>query len=317
MTNLLGDLLEHYGEGSLSIADVVFTFRPERCFTRDHDHEPYVPFTASSSANSKGQNQILVRVNTGMPPDTRDLVPLFESGEAWAMSASERGYVLAFWRGLGPSREQHTVVESDRSTTEVTVWRRPLFRERAGEIAESSNPVRYPLDQLLLMNHLAHRGGVIIHAAGMVLDGAGLVFPGVSRAGKSTMARLFQEHEPDARLLSDDRIIVRRKEEAFRAYGTPWPGDAGIAANESTDLHGLLFLTKASQNRINLLSPSEATRRLFPVVSCPWYDRERLPGVLETCELLVTEIPCFELQFSPAPAVVSMLGNFVMRELAP
>ena len=46
----------------------------------------------------------------------------------------------------------------------ATMTTRPRAESR-GPVVEFS-PVRYPVDQLLLMNHLSSRGGVIVHAAG-------------------------------------------------------------------------------------------------------------------------------------------------------
>ena len=59
------------------------------------------------------------------------------------------------------------------------------------------------------MNHLAERGGVIVHAAGAVVQGGALVFLGASGAGKSTLSRMFLEAGLGAALLSDDRVILR------------------------------------------------------------------------------------------------------------
>jgi hypothetical protein len=301
----------------LCIADVAILIRPQGgCLLADYDDESYRPFLVSRYVNREPVDRIEVRVATGILPDSNNLIALFESGEAWSIFSGGQGCVMAFWRGTGSDRERYLVADANRLTTEVLVHCLPLITERSDQIPKMLNPVRYPLDQLLLMNHLAPRGGVILHSAGVVRDGAGMAFAGASRAGKSTLTRLFQEHAPGVRLLSDDRVIMRRKDGIFWMYGTPWPGEAGIAANESADLHALFFLTKASRNHIRSLSPAQAARRLFPVVSCPWYDRERLPGVLDTCERLVTSVPCFELQFTPTPEMVSMFEDFVMRELA-
>jgi hypothetical protein len=45
------------------------------------------------------------------------------------------------------------------------------------------------------------------------------------------------------------------------------------------------------------LAPSAGAARLFPVISCPWWDRDLLAGVLDTVDHLVATVPCFEFRF--------------------
>ena len=153
-----------------------------------------------------------------------------------------------------------------------------------------------------------------------------VVCPGVSGAGKSTLSQLFMDAGLDDSLLSDDRVILRRsslehqvtgegargqevEREVMGAWGTPWPGDAGVARNASAPLDAVLFLVKASTNELRPLSPRIAARRLMPVVTCPWYDRERFPDVLATCSSVVENTPCFEFLFRADAGVVEFLAD--------
>lgn len=74
--------------------------------------------------------------------------------------------------------------------------------------------------------------GLLLHAAaGVIGDGAWLM-PGRSGTGKSTAVRAGNFD----RVLSDERVVVRRRGDGFVAWGTPWwsegrrhPLDAGSA----------------------------------------------------------------------------------------
>jgi hypothetical protein len=245
------------------------------------------------------------------------------------MQKDLRSYRLNFHREGRQS--YHTIVDSDVETKNVRVH----VDQDQGEPAASTEaclpdaalcPVRYPLDLLLLMNHLASSGGVIVHGAGMVIRERAVVCLGESGAGKSTLSQLFMDEGLGDSLLSDDRVILRRsvskdqatasagrgqrvEDEEIGAWGTPWPGDAGVARNASAPLGALLFLVKATTNELRPLSPRVAARRLMPVVTCPWYDPDRLPGVLETCSHVVENTPCFELLFRADAGVVEYLAN--------
>jgi hypothetical protein len=241
------------------------------------------------------------------------LVPLLSNEHGWALcgAAERRGLQLA---RDGADAPPMLVGEWDRQATRAAVFQ-PLSTARAGERGpEVDHPVQYPVDQLLMMYHLAPRRGLLVHAAGLVSAGQGLIFPGVSGAGKSTCTRQFMARGWPA-LLSDDRIIVRELGERFRAFGTPWPGDARVAVNASAPLGGIFFLARGDRHAAVPLSPQEALPRLLPVTSLLWFERELLAEQLATCERLLQRTPAFELRFRPTPDLVDYLHDFVAAHL--
>jgi hypothetical protein len=303
-----------YSEQLRSLADVLIGLRGKGVELTPPPGMIYPKFTEIGGSRRSGVEQVLVEVVRQQVSSDELAEPFFLCEPTWRIFRKGSGYALAFrWRAGFPD---DMVVHSDAQTSRVRICVSSESLFALGNSRSIQDPFQYPLDQLLLMNHLACRGGMIVHAAGAVVEKAAVIFPGISGAGKSTLARILGEAMPEMLLLSDDRIIVRTMGNEFRAYGTPWPGDAGIAENDSGSLRAFCFLRKGIANQIVSLSPAEGARRLFPVISCPWYDPERLPGVLDTCERLVTEMPCFELQFTPTSEVVPLIEDFVMRELA-
>jgi hypothetical protein len=115
------------------------------------------------------------------------------------------------------------------------------LKPEKSEVESISNPLRYPLDQILMTYLLSQRGGVLLHSAGILCNGKIWLLAGKSRAGKSTSANLLKGLD-GVELVSDDRIIVRKIGDGFVGYGTPWPGEAKIAANKKAPLAGILFL---------------------------------------------------------------------------
>lgn len=171
-------------------------------------------------------------------------------------------------------------------------------------------PVRYPLDQLLLMHYLAGREGLIVHAAGVVIAGRGYIFPGRSGAGKSTLARQLAARA-DWLQLSDDRVIVRKLNGELRAYGTPWPGEAGVAVNRGVPLGGVLFLQQAPMDEIRAMNPPAALPLLLPTATVPWYDEELLGPVLSFCDHLVTGVPVARISFRPTREIAHVLDAYL------
>ena len=172
------------------------------------------------------------------------------------------------------------------------------------------NPVAYPLDQILLMNYLALHDGVIMHAAGWALNGSGWVFPGKSGDGKTTLTRCLSGLRK-GQILSDDRIVIRRTGQTFRMYGTPWPGEGGYAVNRGVKLNRLVFLSKGSVNKMMALEPAAVVSRLMPVLSIPWYDKEKVVALTAFCDLLIKRVPAYELTFRADSSVMDFLKAHV------
>jgi hypothetical protein len=162
----------------------------------------------------------------------------------------------------------------------------------------------------MLMYILAQRQGALVHAAGICMQDRAYIFPGRSGAGKSTISRLLLGRDT-APILSDDRIVIRKRDEVFKAFGTPWPGDAGIAENKSSRLAGIFFIYHDRENRIRELTPGEALRSILPVTSIPWYDEKPMSDILSFCEELVYAVPAYDLHFRPDHTAADFLEEFL------
>lgn len=173
-----------------------------------------------------------------------------------------------------------------------------------------TNNIRYPLLQIVLMHFLAQREGALVHAAGATIRGEGCLFPGISGAGKSTLTNRLANSSRVKRL-SDDRMVVRKTGGDFKTFGTPWPGDSGIAENEGAPLSAIFFIAKNPENRIVRIPPGQALERLMPVTSIPWYDRDGVTDILDFLGETVREIPAFELRFKPGAEVAELVEDFV------
>jgi hypothetical protein len=193
------------------------------------------------------------------------------------------------------------VADFNHGVDEVSVRCSPRMVTAHGGEERLSNPVAYPLDQILMMYFLSRQRGMVVHGAGVVRSGRGIVLAGPSGAGKSTISRLLA---PGAgiEVCSDDRMVVRRRD-GFWAFGTPWPGEEEAALNRGYPLEGLYFLRHGERHSRRDLTPAAALERLLPVVSNPWFDRDASERILEVCDDLLTGVPSFVLDFTPDEGV--------------
>ncbi|MDA3894652.1 MAG: hypothetical protein PF482_00750 [Desulfobacteraceae bacterium] len=266
-------------------------------------------FYAPHQKKSEIYNQIRIYLRSDPPPlNLGDTV--FQADASWSISEDDSfKWIISHHPDFDHSQ---WTARFNHEFTEGIVYCGQTMLDRSESRTVLRNPVEYPLDQILMMHFLARNSGMLIHSAGWRLNDNGWIFAGKSGAGKSTISNLIVE-ETGTTFLSDDRIVVRKIGQDFLMYGTPWPGDAGYAVNESVPLKGILFLSKGAENNIRKLNPSDAIARLMPVVSIPWYDREKVELMMDFCDILIGSIPMYELAFVPDKAAVDMLVGFVSK----
>ena len=178
---------------------------------------------------------------------------------------------------------------------------------RQGLIRQTSNP--YSIDSVLRITHtllLAQTGGFLLHASSAVRNGKAFLFSGLSEAGKTTIARLAP---PDVALLTDEASYVRRIDNQYLAYGTPFAGELGEPGkNISAPIAAVYLLDKALENKIASVEPAEAIRRLMRNILFFAHDPELVRMVFESACAFVAAVPVYKLSFFPDERVWDLIG---------
>ncbi|MCX6555527.1 MAG: hypothetical protein NTZ12_11055 [Candidatus Aminicenantes bacterium] len=255
----------------------------------------------------KSASLIQARLVHGRMPDVSRLHKLFDTRESWSIYSDPRGNWIRFQSILQP--DPFWIARFDRQVNRVFVYcGSPLIGTRE-EKTDLANPICYPLDQLLLMYHLAYRAGILAHAAGIDLDGRGLIFPGCSGAGKSTLTRLFADCQM-GNLLSDERVVLRLTGTGWQVFGTPWAGTAGVGSNGCAPLTGMFFLKHDNQNLLRRITAENAMERLLPILSIPWYDADVMMHIIASTKQLTSKVPAYEMSFKPDRSAIDFLVRF-------
>lgn len=156
--------------------------------------------------------------------------------------------------------------------------------------------------------------GFLFHACVVECDGRAYAFAAPSGTGKSTHAALWLRVFGDrARILNGDKPLLRRKNGAWIAYGTPWCGKEGQTANASAPLAGICFLERGSENRIAPLDDAAAVPRLFGQIILP-NDPEQAAQMLGLLDQAVKEVPLYLLRCNMDPVAAKVAYEGMKRE---
>ena len=283
--------------GVLSVADVAVALDGSLCPPFETWPASYRPFLFSDSGGTAAARWLL-GAEDRHPADVR-----FQSTYAagsWSLGTVDGRTVYRFHAG---QNRPYLWAEPDDAFRVVEIWPEPDGRRQMP-------PLLHPVDRVLFMGVLAHRGALIVHSCGWSCNGISVLFPGVSGAGKTTLCRQLMA-AGQGRILSDDRVVLCEGPAGFRACGTPWPGDAKQARNESAPLAALGFIEQAPEHRLTPIPPAEALRRLMEAASIPWYSSALRDLVLPLVARLVSTVPAYRVGFRPDPGVFDVLAPLV------
>jgi hypothetical protein len=177
---------------------------------------------------------------------------------------------------------------------------------RTGTIHQSANP--YSIDAVLRIVHtlvLAKQGGFLLHSASAIRNGKAFLFAGVSGAGKTTISRLAPA---DATLLTDEISYVRKQDEGYVAFGTPFTGElAKIGENTSAPVAALYLLAQGLENRIEPVAVADAGRELLANMLFFADDPELVHWAFQAACDFVDRVPVYRLTFVPDARVWEMI----------
>ena len=262
----------------------------------------HVPFLSPSDAN--GACDLEFDISWASALSLPDAAPDFASGGLWSAHRDHTGTKFYFTSPVFGS-EPYKAAWLDPSFSRGHV----LLNRSSFQSHDSLFPLEYPMDELVLMHRLALGEGVEVHALGLVdQDSSGYLFLGHSGAGKSTTARLWMR-QPGVRLLSDDRIILRRQNGVYRMYGTPWHGDAGVSSPATAPLSAIFFLEQAPSHQVVPISQPQAAAELFARAFLPHYVKSGIEFTLQFLDQLTRSIPCSIFRFAPTDDAVEAIRH--------
>jgi hypothetical protein len=164
------------------------------------------------------------------------------------------------------------------------------------------DPLEYPVDGLILYYLTVIHGDVMIHASGVNHSGKGFLFTGVSGKGKSTIAALWQES--GAKVIHDDRLILRRSASGYSMFNTP------IYNNDEpreSQVNKIFIIEHGFENTIVPVRGAVAVSLVMANCIQHNWDPTIISGLLGSLSSMFAIVPAFKLSFKPDRSVVDLI----------
>ena len=180
------------------------------------------------------------------------------------------------------------------------------------ESVDDMNDWEWMWKRRLWMHALPVRGrGLALHATLFLLpDGRAVACPGISGAGKSTIARLLGETSAlhGARVLSDDRVgITVRPDGGFEAWSTPWYSTAAVSAAGHGPLSALVLLRHGRGASLEPADRAAISRMLMRTLALPFWSERLMAEAFGMVDAMVGATRWWDFHFAPTTDEVAAL----------
>lgn len=136
--------------------------------------------------------------------------------------------------------------------------------------------------------------GGLVHSAGLAKNNKGYLFIGQSGSGKSTLSGA----RGDGELLSDELVAVRKTDDGYKVFGTPFMGELGIGgSNIGAPLDRFFIVNHEVPAGRFPVGRAEAAAELWGTLMC--FDRRsaRMKSAMDFCAEMAAALPCERFSF--------------------
>lgn len=284
----------------LKIAKLVIEYKTDLALLQS-GFESYSEFLCTD------QPDVSIQVRSGKPPRLSTWQLVFEAGGTWKIHRKPGVWAFSMYSPIFPDGWYQTLLLDEEMKRGI------LYIPVSPVNLNWTDVINSALEKLMVLFLTQKRWGIMVHASAVIDGPVGRLFCGTSGDGKSTTARLWQT-VPGVRVLSDERVVLRKIEDRFWMFGTPWHSDARQVSAEGAPLDQLFILNHATQNQAELLTPAQALTQMLVRTFPPYWDPGGMEFTLDFLSDLCQAVPCRALGFTPLPAVIDFVRCL---ELAP
>lgn len=169
------------------------------------------------------------------------------------------------------------------------------------------------LQLLPVRQFLSNYQAMLLHSSCVAVEEKALIFTAPSQTGKTTQAGLWERYG-HARLVSNDRSLIRKRKNCFDVYGYPVDGSSPVCSNQRVSLGAIVVLRQGKENRVGRLKVTKALKYLMEQTVADIWDIEEL-GILRQLWLdLLERYPVYLLICRPDHEAVQCLKKRLKKD---
>lgn len=216
-----------------------------------------------------------------------------------SIAGNQPDITITITNGYGVSFKDYEVAIEEKLNT-ITFKRADYLIEvdseykRANVAIHDELALKHALMNLYSSFIVHHNWGILLHSSCVINNDKAHIFTGHSGAGKSTAAKLSMPRE----LLSDEATILKITEESVIAFNSPFRSELKAKGSEKpTSLKSIQLLHQALSNQRIAVKRIEALMKLIDKVFYWSYKPEETKKIMSLLQLLVKQVPVYELHF--------------------
>jgi hypothetical protein len=195
------------------------------------------------------------------------------------------------------SGEKRATLKFSLTATEWELWLEGVDNE--------TDPLEYPLDGLLLYYLTVVHCDIMIHASGINNAGQGYIFSGVSGKGKTTIARLWEMS--GAKVIHDDRLILRKTGNGYRMYNTP------VYDNDDphySPINKIFIIEHGLSNKLVPVKGASAVSLVMANCIQHNWSSDIIARLMGSLSIMCSTVPVVRLYFKPDRSIIDHIFEY-------
>lgn len=143
---------------------------------------------------------------------------------------------------------------------------------------------------------IVYHDGFMLHSSAVEYKGKAYLFSAPSGTGKSTHTSLWLKAFGDeARIINDDKPIIRVMDDVVYAYGTPWSGKTALNLNVKVPIGGICFIERGEKNEIEEIPTAQAIGMILNQTVRP-HDACGMSKMLDLLDKVLRKVKVYKLK---------------------
>lgn len=150
------------------------------------------------------------------------------------------------------------------------------------------------------------------HCSSIAVDNQAILFTAQSGTGKSTHRNLWLKAFKDKiTVINDDKPVIRKIDEVYYVYGTPWKGKEGMGNNIRVPAKALCFLSRSEENHIGKIDSMSAVTKALNQTIRP-QEPQLMSNLLNLLDGFLKQVDTFDLRVNMNEDAAIVAYNGIM-----